>query len=58
MSKFMKEDIINVIISCDWWNTGCKSEKSFAPSSSIEEIAEYITKYLMSNSVMKKEGTI
>ena len=42
----MKEILINVLISCDWWNCGVKSSKDFSPSSSIEEIADYLCAYL------------
>lgn len=38
----MKEKIIDILISCDWWNHNVKSSKEVSPSSSIEEIAEYI----------------
>ena len=40
----MKERIINALISCDWWNAGVKSSKEMCPSSSIEEIAEYLAR--------------
>lgn len=38
----MKEKIITALISCDWWNSDVKSSKEMCPSSSIEEIAEYL----------------
>ncbi len=38
----MKEKIIDILISCDWWNHGVASCKEISPSSSIEEIAEYL----------------
>lgn len=37
-----KEKIINILISCDWWNHNVQSCKEVSPSSSIEEIAEYL----------------
>lgn len=39
----MKEIIINALISCDWWNAKVKSGKEMSPSSSIEDIAEYLS---------------
>lgn len=39
----MKEKIISLLIECDMRNGMILSDKSMAPSSSIEEIAEYIS---------------
>lgn len=40
-----KELIINMLISCDWWNHNVKSCEEVSPSSSIEEIAEYLAQH-------------
>lgn len=39
----MEERIIELLISCDWWTHGVVSTKELAPSSSIEEIARYLS---------------
>lgn len=39
----MEERIIELLISCDWWMHGVVSVKELAPSSSIEEIARYLS---------------
>lgn len=39
----MEERIIELLISCDWWMHGVVSVKELAPSSSIEEIAKYLS---------------
>ena len=41
----MKEKIISLLIECDEKNEMVLSDKSMSPSSSIEEIAEYIGDY-------------
>lgn len=47
----MKEKIISLLIECDMHNGMVLSDKSMAPSSSIEEIAEYI-----SSSITRQRG--
>ena len=47
----MKEKIISLLIECDMHNGMVLSDKSMAPSSSIEEIAEYI-----SSSITRQQG--
>lgn len=42
----MKEKIINLLVACDMQNEGVLSNRELSPSSSIEEIAEYISDYL------------
>lgn len=41
----MKQKIINLLVSCDMQNSNVLSCKEMSPSSSIEEIAEYICNY-------------
>lgn len=41
----MKEKIINLIIACDMQKEGVLSGRALSPSSSIEEIADYIGDY-------------
>lgn len=38
----MKEKIINLLVACDMQNEDVLSNRLLSPSSSIEEIAEYI----------------
>lgn len=40
----MKEFLINLLIQCDMYNADVLSHAQMAPSSSIEEIADYISK--------------
>ena len=47
----MKNDFINALISCEWWNTGAKVDKHFALSVSIEDIAEYLEGYMIANGI-------
>lgn len=42
----MKEALIKVLISCEMQATGTLVNKHFAPSSSIEDIADYLAKYI------------
>ena len=42
----MKEKLIQLMMECDSSNYDVCNVPQFAPSSSIEEIAEYITKWI------------
>lgn len=44
--SILKEKIINLLVECDMRNANVLSSKSMAPSCSIDEIAEYISKSL------------
>lgn len=48
----MKQKLIDLMILCDVRNSNVVSSPQLSPSSSIEEIAEYIVNFL------KKEGNI
>ena len=41
----MKEKIINLLIACDMQEEGVLSSRTLSPSSSIEDIANYIGNY-------------
>lgn len=43
----MKQVIINLLQKCDINTSGVLSHISMSPSSSIEEIAEYLSKYVV-----------
>lgn len=41
-----KQVIVNLLQKCDIQKNGVLSHSSMSPSSSIEEIAEYLSKYI------------
>ena len=43
----MVEEIIKMLIECDWFIHGVKSSEENMPSSSIREIAEYLDAHIL-----------
>ena len=43
----MAEEIIKLLIDCDWFIHGVKSSEENLPSSSIREIAEYLDAHIL-----------
>ena len=43
----MVEEIIKMLIECDWHQNGVKSSEDNLPSSSIREIAEYLEAHIL-----------